>query len=166
MVISQENEERFTVSMTPRYVGLTFAGVLIVVTLIVYAVASASGAEKRAGGMSRTPDGAPALLLLVGAPVLIFLDWRRNRKSLTFDTVERKVKIVGPKPMAYSIDEIERFNLGATFAVGKRASQIEFQLKDGQSVGSGVNSSFGNAEISEYAIKTLNERLKAASAKV
>ena len=138
---------------------------LIVVTLLIFVVVSAAGAERRAGGMSRTPDGAPALLLLVGAPALIYLDWRRNRKSLTFNSTGRKVTIVGSKDLTYSTDEIERFMLGAAYAAGKPTSQIDIQLKDGKRIPSGINSSFGNAEISERAISTLNERLKAAQQK-
>lgn len=162
MIITRDNEKIFSVSMTPRYVGVLFAGMLIVVTLVVFAVVSATGAEKRPGGMSRTPDGGPVLLLLVGAPILIFLDWRRNRKSLTFDSEERRVKIVGWKSISYSLDEVERFMLGSTYAASKPAAQIDIQLKDGKRIGSGINSSFGDPQISERAIKSLNERLMAA----
>lgn len=165
MIISRDTERLFTIKMTPRYIGVIFAGLMLAATLLVYAIIAA-GAERRSGGMSRTPDGAPVLLFLVGVPVLVFLDWRRNRKSLTFDSEARKVTVIGSKSAIYSVDEIERFMLGSTVAASKPAAQIDIQLKDGKRVGSGINSSFGDPEISERAIGILNERLKAASAYV
>lgn len=165
MIISRENDGLITVQMTPRYVGVLFAGILCVVTLVIFSIASASGAEYRPGGVSRTPNGGPVLLLLVGAPLMIYLDWRRNRRSLTFDSTSRTVTIVGKGAATYSIDEIERFFLGATTAVTRPASQINIQFKDGRVIESGVNSSFGSSEIPELAVQKLGERLKAAEIK-
>lgn len=160
MYISQENDKKITVQMTPTYFGLMIAGIVIAAGFFVI-IAAAAGAESRTGGMSRTPSGGPFILLFVVAPILGYFDWRRNRRSIVMDSVERTVTIIGSPKRTFSFDEIERFALGADNNLGKIISRIDIQLKKGERINSGVNSDRGNAEITEIVMKKLSERLRA-----
>jgi hypothetical protein len=159
MYISQENDKKITVQMSPTYFGLMIAGIVIAAGFIV--IIAAAGAEPRSGGMSRTPSGGPLILLFVVAPILGYFDWRRNRRSIVMDSVERTVTLIGSPKQTFSFDEIERFTLGADNILGKIASRIDIQLKNGQRISSGVNSDRGNAETTEIVMKKLSDRLRA-----
>ncbi|HRH45375.1 MAG TPA: hypothetical protein PKY82_27295 [Pyrinomonadaceae bacterium] len=162
MEIRQETENKIVVGMVKSYVGTIFFAMSFFIILI--GVFAAAEAQPRAGGMSRTPSGGGYLAVTLVPAILVYFDWRRNRKELTMDSKERTMTIVGSQNQKYSLDEIQSFCLGAGNYLGKTVSQIDLQLKNGQRVSSGINSHRGDAETAEKIMQKLSDRLKAASA--
>lgn len=163
MEITQETESKIVIQMTKTYLGVMFAGMVLIVSIIMVVAISATNAQPRSGGTSRAPAGAPLVLFFVASPILIYLDWRRNRKALIMDSKERVLTIIGSQEQKFSLDEIQSFSLGADNNLGKISSRIDLQLKNGQRISSGINSDRGNAETTEAIMQKLSTRLKATS---
>jgi hypothetical protein len=157
MRIVEETDNKLVVKKTESHLGK----ILLVVGVLgaFFALALIAGTNGQTPGKSRTSSGAAVFVFPLAGIIFLFLDRRQNRKALILDSSDRTVTIIGSKTDKVSFDRINNVYLGKNAV--NNAAQIEFEMKDGQRFGTGIDAHRGRPDEAETILQKVKAKFTA-----